>query len=74
MTSIRRKLLFTLLLALLAAGFTTATATFFSAQAEFNEFLDTHLRETAESLGDSVRHSMPTKEPEHLTILSLIHI
>ena len=69
MTSIRRKLLFTLLLALLAAGFTTATATFFSAQAEFNEFLDSHLRETAESLGDSVRHSMPTKEPEHLTII-----
>ena len=37
MTSIRRKLLLTLLGALLAAGFTTAAATFFSAQAEFNE-------------------------------------
>ena len=55
MTSIRRKLLFTLLAALLAAGFSAAAATFFSAQAEFNDFLDAHLRETAESLADSVR-------------------
>lgn len=69
MTSIRRKLLLTLLLALLAAGFAAATATFFSAQAEFNEFLDTHLRETAESLGDSVRNSMPVNSPGHLTIV-----
>ncbi|WP_295477238.1 ATP-binding protein [uncultured Sutterella sp.] len=69
MTSIRRKLLFTLLIALLAAGFTTATATFFSAQAEFNDFLDAHLRETAESLGESARNSLPASAPEHLTIV-----
>ena len=66
MTSIRRKLLFTLLAALLAAGFSAAAATFFSAQAEFNDFLDAHLRETAESLADSVRSSMPMHAPEHL--------
>lgn len=69
MTSIRRKLLLTLLLALLAAGFASATATFFSAQAEFNEFLDTHLRETAESLGESVRDSLPGNFHDHLTIV-----
>lgn len=69
MTSIRRKLLFTLLAALLAAGFSTAAATFFSAQAEFNDFLDAHLRETAESLGESVRHTLPKQAPEHLTIV-----
>ena len=69
MTSIRRKLLFTLLAALLAAGFSAAAATFFSAQAEFNDFLDAHLRETAESLADSVRSSMPMHAPEHLTII-----
>ena len=67
MTSIRRKL--TLLAALLAAGFSAAAATFFSAQAEFNDFLDAHLRETAESLADSVRSSMPMHAPEHLTII-----
>ena len=69
MTSIRRKLLLTLIGALLAAGFTTAAATFFSAQAEFNDFLDTHLKETAESLAESVRESFPTEAPSHLTIV-----
>ena len=70
MTSIRRKLLLTLLGALLAAGFTTAAATFFSAQAEFNEFLDTHLKETAESLGESVRNSaFPINPSPHMTIV-----
>ena len=69
MRSIRRKLLMTLIGALLAAGFTTATATFFSAQAEFNQFLDRHLKETAESLGASVMHSMPIGNPSHLTIV-----
>ena len=69
MRSIRRKLLITLIGALLAAGFTTAAATFFSAQTEFNKFLDTHLRETAESLGESVEHALPVKEPDHLTIV-----
>lgn len=69
MRSIRRKLLITLIGALLAAGFTTATATFFSAQAEFNQFLDRHLQETAESLGQSVMHSMPIGNPSHLTIV-----
>ena len=59
MHSIRRKLLITLIGALLAAGFTTAAATFFSAQTEFNKFLDTHLKETAESLAQSVTHSFP---------------
>ncbi|MDO5530470.1 HAMP domain-containing sensor histidine kinase [Sutterella sp.] len=69
MHSIRRKLLFTLLAALLAAGFSAAAATFFSAQAEFNEFLDAHLRETAESLAASARDSMPFEAPTHLTIV-----
>lgn len=69
MTSIRRKLLLTLLLALLAAGFASAAATFFSAQAEFSEFLDKHLQETAESLAESVRSSMPFNSPDHLTIV-----
>lgn len=69
MRSIRRKLLITLMGALLAAGFTTTAATFFSAQAEFNAFLDTHLKETAESLGESVRNSLPVQNPTHLTIV-----
>mgnify|MGYP000364554229 FL=1 len=70
MSSIRRKLLLTLLGALLAAGFTTAAATFFSAQAEFNEFLDTHLKETAESLGESVRNAaFPISPSPHMTIV-----
>lgn len=69
MTSIRRKLLITLIGALLAAGFAAAAATFFSAQAEFNKFLDTHLKETAESLGDSVLQSLPFRNPSHLTIV-----
>lgn len=69
MTSIRRKLLLTLIGALLAAGFAAAAATFFSAQAEFNSFLDTHLRETAQSLRDSVLQSMPFEAPRHLTIV-----
>lgn len=69
MRSIRRKLLITLIGALLAAGFTTTAATFFSAQAEFNAFLDTHLKETAESLGESVRNSLPVQNPTHLTIV-----
>ena len=50
MSSIRRKLLITLIGALLAAGFTTAAATFFSAQTEFNKFLDTHLKENSRIL------------------------
>ncbi len=69
MTSIRRKLLITLIGALLAAGFTAATATFFSAQAEFNSFLDAHLKEIAESLGESVWQSMPINSPDRLMIL-----
>ena len=69
MHSIRRKLLITLIGALLAAGFTTAAATFFSAQTEFNKFLDTHLKETAESLAQSVTHSFPLADPDHLTII-----
>lgn len=69
MSSIRRKLLITLIGALLAAGFTTAAATFFSAQTEFNKFLDTHLKETAESLASSVKHSFPLDNPNHLTIV-----
>ena len=69
MHSIRRKLLITLIGALLAAGFTTAAATFFSAQTEFNKFLDTHLKETAESLAQSVTHSFPLVDPDHLTII-----
>ena len=63
MISIRRKLLLTLIGALLAAGFAAAAATFFSAQAEFNNFLDTHLKETADSLGESVRQSIPFASP-----------
>ena len=69
MHSIRRKLLITLIGALLAAGFTTAAATFFSAQTELNKFLDTHLKETAESLAQSVTHSFPLADPDHLTII-----
>lgn len=71
MHSIRRKLLLTLIGALLAAGFTTAAATFFSAQARFNHFLDTHLKETAESLAESVIDSLPdaTQPSPHLTIV-----
>lgn len=69
MISIRRKLLLTLIGALLAAGFAAAAATFFSAQAEFNNFLDTHLKETADSLGESVRQSIPFASPSHLTIV-----
>ena len=69
MRSIRRKLLVTLMGALLAAGFTTAAATFFSAQAEFNSFLDTHLKETAESLAQSVRETARPHPQTHLTIV-----
>ena len=54
MRSIRKKVLFTLIGALLIAGFMTVAATFFSAQAEFTQFLDTHLKDTAESLKESV--------------------
>ena len=61
MQSIRRKLLLTLIGALLLAGFSTAAATFFSAQAEFNEFLDSHLQDTAESLASNLSFS----EHEH---------
>ena len=43
MHSIRRKLLITLIGALLAAGFTTAAATFFSAQTEFNKLSLIHI-------------------------------
>ncbi|EJX00007.1 sensor signal transduction histidine kinase, partial [gut metagenome] len=35
----------------------TATATYFSAQAEFNKFLDVYLQDTAESLKNTVRTS-----------------
>lgn len=69
MSSIRRKLLLTLIGALLAMGFVAAVATFFSAQLEFNKFLDTHLKETAEALSESVMHNFPEKQPTHLTIV-----
>lgn len=69
MSSIRRKLLITLIGALLAAGFAAAVATFFSAQIEFDKFLDTHLEETAEAVSESVMHSIPGKRPTHLTIV-----
>ena len=69
MSSIRRKLLLTLIGALLAMGFVAAVATFFSAQLEFNKFLDTHLKETAEALSESVMHNFPGKSPTHLTIV-----
>ena len=73
MHSIRRKLLITLIGALLAAGFTTAAATFFSAQTEFNKFLDTHLKETAESIcwrdvEDLDRLRSPSRTPSRLPI------
>ncbi len=55
MSSIRDKLLFTLIGALVIAGVMTATATYFSAQEEFNKFLDVYLQETAESLKNTVR-------------------
>ncbi|MFU0842137.1 MAG: Sensor protein QseC [Burkholderia sp.] len=48
MPSIRRRLLFTLIGALLAAGILTAAATFFTAKSEFSRFLDTHMKETAD--------------------------
>lgn len=71
MRSIRKKLLLTLLGALLAAGFTTAAATYFSAQAEFNHFLDTHLKETAESLRESVVSSLARGiRADHLGVVS----
>lgn len=57
MRSIREKLLFTLIGSLVIAGFMTATATYFSAQSEFNNFLDTYLKETAESLKKTVKAS-----------------
>ena len=63
MSSIRRKLLLTLIGALLAMGFVAAVATFFSAQLEFNKFLDTHLKETAEALSESVMHNFPGSRP-----------
>lgn len=69
MSSIRRKLLLTLIGALLAAGFAAAVATFFSAQIEFDKFLDAHLEETAEALGESVMHNLPEKKTTHLTIV-----
>lgn len=69
MTSIRRKLLLTLIGALLAAGFTATAATFFSAQAEFNDFLDTHLKETAESLVDSAADSGEFSKIRSLTVV-----
>ncbi len=69
MSSIRRKLLLTLIGALLIAGFTTATATFFSAQAEFNEFLDNHLQDTAESLAGTL---LASRDPDALGQLTLI--
>ena len=57
MRSIRDKLLFTLIGSLVIAGFLTATATYFSARSEFNNFLDTYLKETAESLKKTVKAS-----------------
>lgn len=69
MTSIRRKLLLTLIGALLAAGFAATAATFFSAQAEFNDFLDTHLKETAESLVDSAADSGDFSKIRSLTVV-----
>lgn len=70
MTSIRRKLLVTLIGALLAACFGATAATFFSAQAEFNEFLDTHLKETAHALAQSSLHDMRANGPKtHMTIV-----
>lgn len=70
MRSIRQKLLFTLLGALLVAGFSTAAATFFSAQTEFSLFMDTHLKETAESLRESLLQAFRDgKHPERLTIV-----
>lgn len=69
MRSIRRKLLITLLGALLAAGFTTAAATFFSAQAEFNKFLDIHLKETAQALARSAQTVFEPDGQSHMTIV-----
>ena len=69
MQSIRRKLLLTLIGALLLAGFSTAAATFFSAQAEFNEFLDSHLQDTAESLASNLSFSEHEHDFKHLTIV-----
>lgn len=71
MRSIRKKVLITLIGALLIAGFMTVAATFFSAQAEFNQFLDTHLKDTAESLKESVQTVIEggPAHKDHLTII-----
>ena len=70
MRSIRKKLLLTLIGAMIVAGSMTVAATFFSAQAEFNQFLDTHLKETATSLRDSVLTALARgNHPDHLTIV-----
>lgn len=71
MRSIRKKVLFTLIGALLIAGFMTVAATFFSAQAEFTQFLDTHLKDTAESLKESVTTVVKGGpiHRDHLTII-----
>lgn len=69
MTSIRRKLLLTLIGALLAAGFAATAATFFSAQTEFNDFLDNHLKETAESLADSAANASDFSKIRELTVV-----
>ncbi len=70
MSSIRRRLLLTLIAALLIAGFSTAAATFFSAQAEFNEFLDSHLQDTADSLALDLRAHADQHDPfAHLSLI-----
>ncbi len=70
MRSIRKKLLLTLIGAMIVAGSMTVAATFFSAQAEFSHFLDTHLKETAESLRESVLTAIAGgTRPDHLTIV-----
>lgn len=76
MHSIRRRLLFTLLGALLAAGVGAALGTFFSAQAEIDSLLDGELQQVALSLRDHAsidltRLQRAGESPEHRVLVQI---
>ncbi|MEG2155506.1 MAG: ATP-binding protein [Burkholderiaceae bacterium] len=76
MHSIRRRLLFTLLGALLAAGLGAAIGTFFSAQLEIDSLLDGELQQVALSLRDHAsidlnRLQRAGESPEHRVLVQI---
>lgn len=77
MHSIRRRLLFTLLGALLAAGLGAAIGTFFSAQMEIDALLDGELQQVALSLRDHAsidlnRLQRAGEAPEHRVLVQIV--